>query len=291
MKKITVQILIALIGYLSACLALAAQAESVGKVIITNGEVYALDQNQHKRMLKRGAEVFINETLVTGPKSLVQFRYTDNTIVSLQADSKYAIDAYRYQKHDSQANKHLVNLAQGSIREISGLLNKGNPDAYKITTPVATIGVRGTSFLLGTRNKQTVAGVFEGAVQVSTAAETKTIGPEFDNSLALVDSVGGITLYNDFSALPDNLANNLTSSGPTQQQASSTDEEGAVSDDQDDSVDQDEEDDSMDSSADDESMDDMGFDNMDDLDLDLESDVALDDLDEWLDEEEDEDSP
>ncbi|MGH8446844.1 MAG: hypothetical protein ACREVL_16350, partial [Solimonas sp.] len=39
-----------------------------------------------------------------------------------------------------------LRLLKGGFRTVSGLIGKANPDEYRVTTPVATIGIRGTDY-------------------------------------------------------------------------------------------------------------------------------------------------
>jgi hypothetical protein len=42
----------------------------------------------------------------------------------------------------------LVRLGRGSLRMITGLLGKAHPDAVRVETQTATIGIRGTDFIV-----------------------------------------------------------------------------------------------------------------------------------------------
>jgi len=41
-----------------------------------------------------------------------------------------------------------VNVLRGTMRMVSGLIRKNRPDAVRIETPTALIGVRGTDFIV-----------------------------------------------------------------------------------------------------------------------------------------------
>jgi hypothetical protein len=42
----------------------------------------------------------------------------------------------------------LVSILKGTLRMVSGLLVKANPEQVRLKTPTATIGVRGTDFIV-----------------------------------------------------------------------------------------------------------------------------------------------
>jgi hypothetical protein len=42
----------------------------------------------------------------------------------------------------------VLDLLQGSVRVVTGLLAKVNPERFKVRTPTAVVGVRGTDFIV-----------------------------------------------------------------------------------------------------------------------------------------------
>jgi hypothetical protein len=54
------------------------------------------------------------------------------------------IEQYLYAGNDS--DEATLNLVSGGLRVITGAMAKSNPENYKVRTPVALMGVRGTEF-------------------------------------------------------------------------------------------------------------------------------------------------
>ena len=52
------------------------------------------------------------------------------------------------QDNQNGASRAFFSLLKGGFRSISGLIGKVNHDDYQVTTPVATIGIRGTDYLV-----------------------------------------------------------------------------------------------------------------------------------------------
>jgi len=115
----------------------------------------------------------------TGPDGVVQLRFADGALISLQPGSDFRVDAWIY---DAQLQRSFFELLQGSIRAVSGRIGKRNPEDWRLRTPTATIGIRGTAFSVheapacpvvgcpaGTEPGLTVE-VTEGRVAVSNAA-------------------------------------------------------------------------------------------------------------------------
>jgi len=66
----------------------------------------------------------------------------DGGIVALRPDTVFRVDQYRAQGDD--ADKMFMSLLKGAMRSITGWIGKHNNAAYLVTTPTATIGIRGT---------------------------------------------------------------------------------------------------------------------------------------------------
>jgi hypothetical protein len=79
----------------------------------------------------------------TGPDGFVQLRFADGALISLQPGSDFRVDAWIY---DAQHHRSFFELLQGSIRAVSGRIGKRNPEDWRLRTPAATIGIRGTAF-------------------------------------------------------------------------------------------------------------------------------------------------
>ncbi len=91
------------------------------------------------------ARVGLGEQVTTAPASMLQILLLDRTNFTVGANAKVTIDRFVY---DPSRNASAVgaSVAKGAFRFISGKSVKGMPGQTKVTTPVASIGVRGTVF-------------------------------------------------------------------------------------------------------------------------------------------------
>jgi len=120
-----------------------AAEESSGMVVASRGEVSAL-ANGSSRELKQGDFVYVNDEILTGARSFAVLQFTDGAKVTIRPDSKMLIESYLYAGNDS--DEATLNLVSGGLRVITGAMAKTNPENYKVRTPVALMGVRGTEF-------------------------------------------------------------------------------------------------------------------------------------------------
>jgi hypothetical protein len=141
-----------------------AQENSVGLVIATQGAVSALNQTGAERALQRKSPLFVGDTIKTGANAQAQLRFLDGEVISLRANSLLKVDDYKYQQ-DPKTDKTVLNLIQGGVRAVTGAIGKNNPDNYRMNTPVATIGIRGTIYeaVLG---KQLFVAVWQGSITI-----------------------------------------------------------------------------------------------------------------------------
>jgi hypothetical protein len=94
-----------------------------------------------------GSKVNEGETLVTGKAGYARLEMTDGGEMVLRPESQLKIESYRFEKSNPSLDSSLFRMLQGGLRAITGLVSKrGNRDAYKLITPTATIGIRGTQF-------------------------------------------------------------------------------------------------------------------------------------------------
>jgi hypothetical protein len=97
--------------------------------------------------LTLGSKVFPGDTLVTGPDSRVALTLRDDTLISTGANSQLALRGFAFNA-TTQEGSLFISVLRGVSAMVSGLLAKANPNAMHVDTPNATIGIRGTEFIV-----------------------------------------------------------------------------------------------------------------------------------------------
>jgi hypothetical protein len=123
-----------------------APQDGIGRVVLGSGQVVARDASGAERRLKRRSLVNTGETVVAGSNAFVQIRFSDGGLVSLRSNSEFRIDDYRFKGEEDGSEKAVFSLLKGGLRTISGRIGKTNKANYRMNTPVATIGIRGTHY-------------------------------------------------------------------------------------------------------------------------------------------------
>lgn len=127
-------------------LVVAAQQQPAGRVTITLGVVEATSADGEVRRIERGDPVFEGDTLRTGPTGRAQVRFSDRSVVSLRPDTVLSLAEYRHDEAAPVADRQTLNLDRGGFRSQTGRIAQANRQAFRVQTPVAAIGIRGTTF-------------------------------------------------------------------------------------------------------------------------------------------------
>jgi hypothetical protein len=121
-----------------------AAEDSLGNVKTISGKVSIL-RNNIAITPAVGETIFLNDILRTGPDSSIGVVFKDDTLVSLGPDSRLAITKFLFSPAENKLSL-VVRMFKGTLVYLSGIIAKLSPDAVRVETPVASIGVRGTKF-------------------------------------------------------------------------------------------------------------------------------------------------
>ena len=141
----------------------------------TSGQVSVVNAAGAQRQLIKGGALVNGDTIRTGEGARAQLRFTDGALVSLQPQSEFRIDNYAYSGKTDGQEKGFFSLLKGGLRTITGFVGRSNRDSYKVTTSVATIGIRGTEYTAGLNDSGTVLDVSTGEGLVEVCNETGCI--------------------------------------------------------------------------------------------------------------------
>ncbi len=140
-----------------------AASNQIGKAASIINSVTGKVSGQRLRRLSTRDPVFQNEVIRTRAGSIGQFVFLDNTKLAIGPSSRLALNRFVYDGNRS-AKKVTIRALKGAFRFISGSSARS---AYSISTPVATMGIRGTKFDMYIRpNGETLVLLLQGAVRV-----------------------------------------------------------------------------------------------------------------------------
>lgn len=165
MQKLTAIAVTLLFGLASGS---AAAQEAIGAVSRIQGEAYGTHDGA-TTALALNSSVFLGEVVATDAEARLQVTFVDGTQLTLGEKVEMTLDTFVY---DPAGGTGSVKLSiVGAFRFVSGQASKLPIADVSVTTPVATLGLRGTEFWGGPIDDQ-VLGVLliDGAVSVTNAA-------------------------------------------------------------------------------------------------------------------------
>jgi hypothetical protein len=121
-------------------------AEEAGTVKTAKGSV-SIERGGQKLAAEVGGKVYAADRVLTGADSSVGITLRDNTLLS--AGPRSVLDLERY-SFDATTHAGVMDatLKRGTLGVISGKIAKADPGSVRFRTPTATLGVRGTEFVV-----------------------------------------------------------------------------------------------------------------------------------------------
>ena len=169
------------------------QSTTAGKAIMAQGEVVALTDQQQRALARRSA-VYNTDLITTGQQSATQLRMIDGGLLSMQASSELSIVSYEFDAQTEQGTISM-SLLKGGLKTVTGALQQ-TPDNYKLVTPVASIGVRGTHYeaelIEGDLYLAGWKGIIDIKVTAGTLGQSFSLGPLLPHKFAIVRADGSV---------------------------------------------------------------------------------------------------
>lgn len=118
-------------------------ANKAGDVMLAHGVVSGHVAGGSPRLLGPGSALQEGDVVTTGPRSVALLKLADGTKITLRPDSSFQIAKYDVTESHEEG---VMTLFKGGLRAVTGFMSKRNPNAMRLRTSVATIGIRGTEF-------------------------------------------------------------------------------------------------------------------------------------------------
>ena len=122
----------------------AVQAPQIGSIERVSGTVTVTTAAQAARPAREGEAVREGDLIITQASSETLIKLRDETTLSIRQNSQLRLVEYRFERAPSDG--FVANLLKGSLRKVSGLIARSQPRNVRLTTPTATVGIRGTDY-------------------------------------------------------------------------------------------------------------------------------------------------
>ncbi len=122
------------------------ESKVIGRIALMQGKASALDANNKSRPLSTGAAVYELDQIQTGIKSFAVLVFNDKSRITMSPSSAFKIEEHYYKPEVPAENNAFLRFIRGGLRLITGAIGRLNERSYRVATPTATIGIRGTGF-------------------------------------------------------------------------------------------------------------------------------------------------
>ena len=122
-----------------------AQAQVAGEVEFSRGVGFAQTGSDAPRTLGRGLPLREGDRLTTADGASAIIKLQDGTRMTVRPNSELVLQQYQF-RENAPDNGMLMQLVRGGFRAVTGLISKNAPNAARVQTNTATIGIRGTDF-------------------------------------------------------------------------------------------------------------------------------------------------
>ena len=166
-----------------ACSALAADAQpgqdTVGEASMIIGAVRVMSGDGVARVLERGSHIKVGDKIETGEGGHVHIRFVDGGRLSVRPSSRLQVENYGRSADQPALMAIKFRLDEGVVRSITGAWGEAARDRFRLNTPVAAIGIKGTDFVVKTDVNNTLASVHTGAIMLTPLASgcQTSLGP------------------------------------------------------------------------------------------------------------------
>ncbi|QGZ39066.1 FecR family protein [Pseudoduganella flava] len=123
-------------------------APVAGIVVQLSGPLLAKKAGGGVKILSLKSEVENGDTLVTEKNTYAMVKFIDNSEITLRPGSTMTIENFSFAAERPDGDQARFNLVKGGLRSVTGLLGKRSKEKFELKTPTATIGIRGTTFVV-----------------------------------------------------------------------------------------------------------------------------------------------
>ena len=148
-------------------------------------------------------------TILTGPGAQTIMRFDDGHAVVLNENTEFRVNQYSFDKDRPQSDNIAIQLFKGAMRSVSGLIGTRNRNSFALLAPQATIGIRGTDFMIALVNPAYLS-VLQGTIGATNTAGTAAFSA---GATATVASSTTLALAIPASVLPASVASTFSNLG------------------------------------------------------------------------------
>jgi hypothetical protein len=180
--------------------------DRVGEATMVIGGARVTSTDGVARVVDRGTTIRVGDRIETGVGGHVHLRFVDGGRLSVRPSSRLQVENYSHSVDQPALNAIKFRLDEGVVRSITGAWGEAARDRFRLNTPVAAIGVKGTDFVVKADANNTLASVYTGAIMLTPLASgcQASLGPCQNGSEKLLseDMKGQMLTLSRLQAVP-----------------------------------------------------------------------------------------
>jgi len=118
----------------------------IGRIVVLKGAASSLNEAGTRHSLYVGSAIYERDKIRTRMNSYAVIAFNDKTRVTMNPNSIFKVQEHRYRPQEAAENNAFFSFIRGGMRLVTGFIGKLNRQSFRIGTPTATIGIRGTGF-------------------------------------------------------------------------------------------------------------------------------------------------
>ena len=178
----------------------ASVTDPIGEIKTIEGSVEIERSDGSRESVAKGSPVYQGDTVITGADGAIGIEFLDESEFSLGADGRMVLDEMVYDPAEQEGSM-AVGVLSGTFSFVSGQIAKTAPDAAVLETPMATIGIRGTTIagsVGGTSKENSITLLPDADGQVGEAVITNDAGT------VVISQVGATVTITSANTAPSN---------------------------------------------------------------------------------------
>lgn len=183
-----------------------ADFQPVGSVSLVLGRAFSKSvHNDEYTRLATGALLYEGDSLKTESSGHIHVQLRDSGVISIRPNSELQIEVFQFDEANPQASSVKFNLIHGTARSVSGSAAESAKHRFRLNTPIAAIGVRGTDFVVSATSDSLMTLVNQGGIVVapfSDQCSAQGFGPCSFNAVELNEQSPQIIEFNSDMVMP-----------------------------------------------------------------------------------------
>jgi len=123
-------------------------AADAGQIKVSRGAAW-IERGGTRLPALVGTRVRETDVIATGADGSVGMTFADDSLLSIGPNTVLVVERFTFDPTTHRGSFEST-LRTGTLSAVSGKLTRQSPDAMKVRTPSAILGVRGTEFLVRT---------------------------------------------------------------------------------------------------------------------------------------------